>query len=368
MPERSRVVAALNRLVQVFSPTLWTTPLDLSSHRDRLADRVRRADDSPYREAFEFSVVDIAPTRASASEVLAVSASLPSELRNLVVDHVEATLEYAEAIAIGSDERISAWAVQHSGLPSDETIAEASRILSVPLPDPDPPTEGAEAVLASVKDALARHGIEDWHVSIEKNMSARMSVKGSENLIKVRSDIRVSEREMRRLVAHEVGGHVLRWVNSRKQPEPLAGFSFGSSTATEEGLAALLEEELGLSSPLTLHTYALRVLGVVWAQERDLVGLVFALSDHTTPDAAAELALRIRRGIADPGFPGGMTKEHSYLSGLLALSKLPDEEIALLRGVKWSLEHLDLIRSLAERGRIRPPILCEFMACSGPAT
>ncbi|HZK04719.1 MAG TPA: tyrosine/phenylalanine carboxypeptidase domain-containing protein [Actinomycetaceae bacterium] len=359
-PDRSRVVSALTELSKAFTPIRWTTPLGLAHHRTQLADRVRRGDGSPYPERIEFGDPGFERTRAAAGEALAVATRLPDELRELVESETERTLEYTAAIASRRDDAITSWSLRHDGLPDDATIAEARRILALGLPEPEPEPEPepvtVDTVTACFRDALSRHGLDDWRVSIEENMAARMSVLGSRNLVKIRSDIAVSRRELQRLEAHEVGGHVLRWANARQQPESLAAFAFGSTVATEEGLAALREEECGLSSPHTLHTYALRVVGVVAAQDKDLTGLAFVLSEYTDPDSAAELALRIRRGIGDPRRPGGMTKDHGYLTGLLTLREMPADDILLLRGVKWAMEHLDLVRRLAAIGRISVPL------------
>ena len=355
--DRGAITAALAELNRVFTPVQWTTPLEITRHRKQLADRVRRGDDSPYPERFHFARFDPGPIRAAASEAFALAPTLSTEMRDLVERDVQATMAHLSAIESCDDDAIVVWSLAHDRLPTAQTISESRQILAAPLPAVEPTTETADSVREAIQSSLTRHGLVDWQISIEQNMAAKMSVSGPLNLIRIRSDIAVSERDLLRLMAHEVGGHVLRWTNARRQPEPLAGFGFGQTVATEEGLAALREEEQGLSSPHVLHTYALRVFGVTAAQELDLIGLVFALAGFTDPDTAAELALRLRRGIADPQHPGGMTKDHGYLSGLLQLRALSSHDVALLRGVKWSMAHLDLIRRLTEQGRLELPSL-----------
>lgn len=355
--DRTALVAALGALGRAVTPTAWTTPVDVARHRRALAERVRRGDTSPYPEPFLFPDADLAPVRDAAQGVRDLAVGLPDALRALVEVDVANTLAHAEAVASRDDARLVAWSIGHAGLPTAETVAEASRLLSVEVANVDPPTEDAGAVRDGVLAAFERHGIGGWEVVVTDAMAARMSVNGARNRVRIRADLSVTAREKDRLLAHEVGSHVLRWVNARRQPEPLAAFSFGPSVETEEGLAALREEEFGLSSAATLRTYAARVMGVLAAQELDLVGLAFRLHEVLDAEAAAELALRLRRGIGDPRRPGGLTKDHGYLSGLLALRSFAPGDVELLRGVKWSRGHLDLVRILAAEGRLRTPTL-----------
>lgn len=359
---RERLTAALDNLGRAFTPMKWTTPVDLPEHRQALAARLRSGDSTPYTRPIEFPEVDAAEVAGALTAVESEATQLPTPLRDLVLRHTDGIGEHLAAIIARDDAVLAAWAVASSGLPTAETRQAALEILAAPeVPDGEPREHGAADLVAAISDALRRHEVSGWSVEVDPNMAAMASVNGGRQRVRVRSDVLLSDREVRRLVAHEVGGHVLRWVNARRQVEPLAAYPFGNSAATEEGLAALRERELGHESVENLRRYAIRVLGVDKAQSSDLLSLAAFLHRYLDADDAAELAFRIRRGIADPGAPGGMTKDHGYLSGLLHLAKMPVEEIQLLRATKWGVENQEIARELAAEGAISTTDLVEYI-------
>ncbi|MDF1489341.1 tyrosine/phenylalanine carboxypeptidase domain-containing protein [Tessaracoccus caeni] len=366
MTERDNLTAALEELGKVFTPTEWTTPLDLERHRWVLGARLREGDFGPYREPFSFPGVDQDRVAAALAAVERESASLPAVLRRLVREHVDGIAAQVAAVVSRDDALYAAWAVEDSGLPTVKIQNAAREVLRQPEHLTDGPRElGTRDLESAILDALERHSVEGWRVEISANMAAMASVNGALRRIRVREGIELMEREVHRLVAHEVGGHVLRWENARRQAEPLAAFPFRNTAATEEGLAALREREQGLESAENLRRYAVRVLGVVEAQRRGLVSLAEFLCGYLDADDAAELALRLRRGLADPESHGGLTKDHGYLSGLLDLAERPVEEIRLLRATKWGVGYLDAARELLADGKLSTGDLIEYVPSKG---
>jgi hypothetical protein len=160
-----------------------------------------------------------------------------------------------------------------------------------------------------------------------------------------------------RLVVHEIGGHVLRWENARTQPEPLLSIPLGNTTATEEGLAVLLEEETGVIDDRQMSIYGARVIGVTLSLELGIVDVGRHLAGIVGPEAAAEIALRCKRGLPDPNQPGGPSKDHGYLTGYLTVRKLDPSAVRMLRSVKWPTDRLPEIQHLAEQNLWMPELL-----------
>lgn len=350
----------LHTLARLFTPVAWTTPANLAGLRDALAATLVLG--APFTADFRYPSVDVATIEASAEAVRAASRTYDPLLRDRVLTEVDDIVTTARVIASRDDAALAAHEDKPARRPTPEVIAEGRRILAWTPEPPADPTRAvdAAATASAIHAALRRYGIDDWAVELHPNMSARLSVTGTRRLVKVRSDLTVTDAERDRLLAHEVGGHVLRWVNAGEQPEPLAALPLGATVATEEGNAASVEEELGVSGPDQLRSYALRVLAVDAGRTRGLVDLARNLTTWLSPADAAELALRVRRGFVDPDTPGVRSKDHGYLTGLLAFRRLranaPDD-LALLRVTKWPLEWLPLMRDLRDAGRLRLPRL-----------
>ena len=360
-PVESSAFGVATELAAVMSanrPSAWTTPYDLPAVRSALTETLET--NVPFTAPLAYPPVDLTSLRASVDRARIAASRLDPMFREVILRDLQAIVDQAEVLACRDDGRLAAFEAAEDRQPDPGVLQEARRIVAATTDPADPPpTLDAPALQDRLAGVLARYGISGWSVEINANMAARMSVVGTKRLLKVRADLAITDAEGERLVVHEVGGHVLRWVNAAEQPEPLAALPLGETVATEEGLAALVEEELGVSQPGHLRTYALRVLAVHAGRTRSLVGLARHLTTWLAPQEAADLAVRVRRGFVHPDAVGARTKDHGYLTGLMALRQLavdPDD-LALLRVTKWPMTWLPLMRHLRDAGRLRSPRL-----------
>lgn len=371
MQETSELAATVARLHRTFDQNAWTTPVELRSLRENLAERLRRGDNSTWTVPIEFPAVDVGPVLGLCDQALSLTRHLEEDLQRLVVDDLTSIRMQAAAIHDRSDDALVTWSQEWRGLPSTNVLEEAKAIVRTPVASKRPPTEDASAVAQAMREALEEVGVTDWIVEIVPSGAAKVSVSGPHHRVSVRDDIKISEWDKHRLVVHEIGGHVLRWVDARRQPEPLAALALGNTVSTEEGLAVLGEHEHGFTDSSILRTYAVRVLGVEMGQRLGMIDLAFALHQWLDADEAAALTLRLRRGIRDPHLKGCMTKDHGYLTGLRALHTASAEDVCLLRGVKWPMASLPVMRRLRDQGRLVPseprqwPMAGEFSPVRG---
>jgi hypothetical protein len=346
-------VAAASGVAQVIR---WTTPRDTSRHLARLRDLLRAPRAQNYGELFEFPAPDEAEVRARTEDALRLADRLDDDrLVDLVRDHLHGLREHVAAIASRDPGRLSAWARTHTGLPTPATLARATAMLAGPVTaDENAPTATTHDLVQALQSALDAYELDSWAVEVEPDMGARAAIAGTRRLVRVRSGLALTTGQVRRLVVHEVGGHVLRWENAWRQPEPLLAVPLGDATSTEEGLAVLLEEECGVIDDQQLRLYAARVMAVQLAQEHGIVDVGRGLAEYVDVGAAAEIALRVKRGLPDPNVPGGPTKDHGYLTGYLAARQLEPESVRLLRGAKWPLALMPELRRLADLGTMTP--------------
>jgi hypothetical protein len=221
-------------------------------------------------------------------------------------------------------------------------------------------TVSAAELRQRMQRALTAYGLDTWRAIVEPNMSAQASVNGPQRLARVRAGARFSAVSADRLLAHEIGGHVLRWANAWRQPEAWLAVPLGRGVPTEEGLAVWREVEFAVQSIDQLTVYAARVVAVDAAQRLGLAEVARLVSPYVGTRRATEIAIRTKRGLGDPNHPGGQTKDWGYLAGLATMADLAARDpagLALLAGVKWPVEDLEVVADLRQQGRTIQPAL-----------
>jgi hypothetical protein len=288
--------------------------------------------------------------QVDALDALIAAAALEPRLRDAARAGLSDERRARDAVAVADDTGFTAWSAERYGLPDAQSLDAALRLLAQPAPNPEPAVLSGARLAELIGDAVGRFGIDGWTTVVEDGRPARMSVRSHEQVIVVDGTARFGDAEARRLIAHEVGGHVLRTHNARRQPHPLAAVALGDATATEEGLAATVESLLGVQRPHDLRNYALRTVAVHRGAELGVLPLVRELAGFALLPTAVEVAVRVKRGLRDPNLPGGFTKDHHYFSGLRCISTLVAGDNALLRplfATRWSVELLDATVELA---------------------
>ena len=279
-------------------------------------------------------------------------------LRALVLNDLAQNAALLEACTSPDPDVFNAYSRDVHGFPTEATITSAHEILERPPQQPPDRTESADDLASAVATALRTYELDEWWTDLAAQHGSRISVSRLPRRIRIQADARFSPTEVARLVVHEVGGHVLRSHNAEQQTDPLAPLSLGSSLATEEGLSLWLEQWAGLSDPWVLRTYAARVLAVVLGASAGILEVAQELARVVDPGAAAAIATRAKRGLQDPRLPGGLTKDHSYLSGLHEVAQLIEHEgtrvVSLLYATKWPLSTLPVVRTLVSVGALDP--------------
>ncbi len=154
------------------------------------------------------------------------------------------------------------------------------------------------------------------------------------------------------LLHHEIGTHVVTYLNGARQPLTLLTIGLPGYDETQEGLAVLAEYLTGGLDPRRLRVLAARVLAV----DRMLAGDGFLeifeslRGDYSIPARTAwSIATRVVVG-------GGSAKDAIYLRGISRiLDALAEGSTldALLVG-KLALDHIPLVQDLLDRGVLQP--------------
>ncbi|MCC6144212.1 MAG: flavohemoglobin expression-modulating QEGLA motif protein, partial [Candidatus Hydrogenedentes bacterium] len=182
--------------------------------------------------------------------------------------------------------------------------------------------------------------------------------------VKIRSDARFNERDLRLLEIHEGWVHVSTTLNGLNQPT-CTFLSKGppSSTITQEGLALLMELITFSSHPARLRRVTNRIHGVHMAEQGASFIDVFRFftdQGYTEVDSFTN-ASRVFRGSTPDGGP--FTKDLSYSKGFimvynfvqLAVRRGKLARIPLLFCGKVTLEDMRTLAHLVEEGLVVPP-------------
>lgn len=339
--------------------TSWITPINLIQVRKDVTDAVIKGHESVPR--WEYDEVDFTASRDQLMGALARSAEWQSGFPSLDEEldaQLQRSLNTVKAIGQRDDDSFTRWSVSSYGTPATSTQEYAARILADPLqgahqvstPELTSPYSGSDAA-ALIRVALDNYGLHDWRIKVKPSMAARMSVLTSHRTVNVDDSSQFSSAELRRLLVHEVGTHVLRSANAWSQTLSAARLGLGDSVPTEEGLATWNENKFGVSQPFNWRQYACRVLAVESAAAHGVVEIARELEPILGVDAAASLAIRVKRGLQDPNAPGGFTKDHGYLTGYLSVTehlKNHPGDYSLLMSTKWPLRLLPLAQILLD--------------------
>ena len=221
-------------------------------------------------------------------------------------------------------------------------------------------TTDGERIDATRFAALAQAEL-DHYRAIDPDLGVHVEIRPDTSGILVSGrDLLVSEaarldpRRAHALLQHEIGTHLVTYLNGTYQPIRVMATGLAGYDETQEGLAVLAEYLVGGLSPERLRQLAARVVAV----HRMVAGASFADVHEHLRDAgfsrsgAFTITARAFRS-------GGLTKDAIYLRGLLeVLGHLAEGgSLDLLWLGKLSLEDLPLVSDLAERGVLHGPRL-----------
>ncbi|MGD8486565.1 MAG: flavohemoglobin expression-modulating QEGLA motif protein [Chloroflexota bacterium] len=214
----------------------------------------------------------------------------------------------------------------------------------------------ARALAVRAAEELDRYREQDPEMTggadIRKDVVGAMVSRGR---LLIGASIKVPAARVEALLAHEVGTHIVTYVNGKAQPFRQLALGLPAYDELQEGLAVFAEYLVGGFSRPRLRLLAARVLAI----HRMLDGAdfveVFRELDRAhdfEQRTAFTLTMRAFRG-------GGLTKDVVYLRGLVRLLRYLREggSIETLTVGKLGLDHVPIIEELQWRRILRPPPL-----------
>jgi len=221
-------------------------------------------------------------------------------------------------------------------------------------------TDGARFILSAVelagalREALEGRSMGEWSIEMDPVMSARVLVDGPKRILRVNPRARFRERDVRKLIVHEIDVHAVRSSNGARQRLHLFATGTPGSLVTEEGLALVAEERAGVQSPGTAWRQGLVVQAVDWARDLGFRDLYDRIAEVGGRSLAWGIAQRIKRGLAEPGRPGVYAKDVVYFVGYNRVRRWLDEGNPVGRLYVGKVGIDDPIEQWIEQGYIAP--------------
>lgn len=187
---------------------------------------------------------------------------------------------------------------------------------------------------------------------IRPDVSGLMVSRG--NLL-IGDDLRLDPQRVPALLHHEVGTHVLTYVNGSAQPLEQLSLGLAGYDELQEGLAVLAEYLAGGLNRTRMRLLAARVVAARSVEEGASFIDTFRLLRNAygyTNAGAWHVTLRVHQS-------GGFTRDFIYLRGLIGLLELLREGVELepLYIGKIAQKHIPIIEELRHRRILREPPL-----------
>jgi uncharacterized protein (TIGR02421 family) len=244
------------------------------------------------------------------------------------------------------------------GRATPELVARARELL-----DAVPPRRGggaggvvdAVAYLARARQEVAAYARAGVAVPEPQLRSDIVGLMVSDGVHLVGETLRLAPGRLEALIHHEVGTHVLTYVNGRAQPLAQLATGLAQYDETQEGLAVLAEYLAGGLTAERLRLLAGRVLAVAALEAGATFLETYRMlnGEHGFGRGTAfDVTARVHQS-------GGFTRDMIYLRGLLRLLHLlgTGTELEDLFLGKFADKHLPVLDELRQRGVLRPPPL-----------
>ena len=311
----------------------------------------------------EFTYRDLPDLDGLADELAAIN---PEEAADPVLIHMIRGMyreleRRLELLATRNTDQFLLASIEHYGHVDKNLLEQAHRVLEE-IP-PGPPAD----VYVDAHELAGRANLElDHYRRVFPELSTLVHVSETVAGVMVENgdlfigiDTSIAEDRVEQLIQHEVGVHVVTFVNGSAQPIRMLAVGLSGYEETQEALGVLAEHLSGGLRPKRLRAFALRVVAADSVSGR----AAFRETYDTLIDLGAgqnrafTTAMRAHRS-------GGMTKDALYLSGLNRLLTYLQEGGRLdpLLVGKISLADEPLVADLLERGvLVDPPLKPRFL-------
>jgi len=244
---------------------------------------------------------------------------------------------------------------------SAQTYKDATEFLQNNLKKvlPDESKElNAEETSVFVNNFLSDRKLGHWKIRFIDDSVADIQIT-KKNSILIKKDAKFRENRIQAIIAHEIGTHVFRLENGKRQKLRIFERGTANYLRTEEGLAIHNQNLLNLDLGQKFCMPALHIVSIYMASKMNFCDL-FHFLQNTFPideDFAWHLCVKAKRGFRDTAQKGAFTKDALYFLGNRDVEKFIAKggKVSDLYVGKIAIEDLPIIKQI--KGLEKPKFL-----------
>jgi uncharacterized protein (TIGR02421 family) len=303
-----RVDAALYRIAKGIDTLLYVNPVNLAREKKRFFAKQRC-----YTPRFRYRQLKIDPFLFREKlYAIPVDTIRDVSIRQMYRNTIDTLARKIDLLTTIGTEQFLYNSLRFYGEPQGKDITNARFFICAPEieAEDEPTVHNAESAVAAFHAARHEYGI-DCRVELSSRIVARAMVDNKRRAVLINRNAAFTDTDLRALIHHELGVHMVTTVNANKQPLRIFKLGLPGNTETQEGLAILSEYLSGNMTLARVKTLACRIIAVhMMVQNFDFSRTFKALTDDYGLDreSAFTLTVRVYRG-------GGFTKDYLYLSG-----------------------------------------------------
>ncbi|HEY5714453.1 MAG TPA: tyrosine/phenylalanine carboxypeptidase domain-containing protein [Candidatus Gracilibacteria bacterium] len=173
-----------------------------------------------------------------------------------------------------------------------------------------------------LQEFLDVHSLKNWRMKILEDSVADIQVTKKESIL-LKKGATFQKNRLQALLIHEIGTHVFRFENGKRQPLRIFERGTAGYLQTEEGLAVYNQNALGLTLGDKAIKSALLVIAIYMGEKMGFADLfqylrtTYRLDDEMT----WSVCIKVKRGYGDTNQKGTFTKDKVYFAGNLDVEK-----------------------------------------------
>jgi alpha-L-glutamate ligase-like protein len=233
---------------------------------------------------------------------------------------------------------------------SDEVVEVARNYYNNREVVEDEKTLNAKDLKVRLLTVFKEYSLDKWSVFFRKGNASDVSVDGGRKLFFINEFAKFSERDVEKIIVHEVNTHVFRSENASSQPYSIL-WGTADYLRTEEGLATYNEMINGYDNLDRFYYPMIYALAAKKALTSSFVDVFNYLKNIGLDDNLAwKSCVRVKRGLWDTSQKGAFTKDVLYLEGFLEIQEFVEEggDLRDLYLGKISLADLSILKDVKD--------------------